>query len=161
MADIADDDSRGFAGVERTHLREHYLPSFEWMGYEQASPRTLPPVPLSEARIGLVTTCGAHLVDQPPVGASGRAALLPLRGRLAFTHPGYDVSRAEKDPEVVHPAHTLLRLAADGVVGSVAETAVSVMGGVLIGTRLLERGVPPTVEVMLDQQVDLALLVPA
>jgi len=46
------------------------------------------------------------------------------------------------------------------VIGEVAPIAVSVMGGVLVGQRLIDRGVPATVAVMLDQQVDLALLVP-
>jgi len=161
MPDIPGDDSRGFAAVERDHLQRNYLPSFEWLSYDQPSPRNPPPVPLHEARIGLVDTCGAHLVDQPPVGASGRAAMVPLHGQITFTHFGFDVARAERDPEVVHPAQTLLELAGEGVIGSVAPTSVSVMGGVLIGQRLLDRGVGPTVAAMLDQSVDLALLVPA
>jgi len=161
MAHIADDDSRGFAAVERNHIREKYLPDWEWMRYDAPTPHNPPLVPLDRARIGLVDTCGAHVEGQPPVGASGRAAMVPVDAAVAFSHPGYDVTRAERDNDVVHPAHTLLQLAADGVVGSVAPVTVSVMGGVLLGERLLQRGVPATVESMLQQQVDLALLVPA
>jgi hypothetical protein len=80
---------------------------------------------------------------------------------VAFTHPGFDVARAERDPDVVHPTRTLRALADDGVIGSLAPLAVSVMGGVLIGGRILERGLPTTVAAMLDMEVDLALLVPA
>jgi hypothetical protein len=161
MSPVDGDDSRGFAAVEREHLRRHWLPDFEWVTYPEASPRNRPPVPLVEARIGLVDTCGAHRVDQLPVGSSGRAALVPLGAEITFTHPGYDVARAEKDHDVVHPARTLQRLAEQGVIGSVASTAVSVMGGVLIGRRIVERAVPTAVETMLRQDVDLALLVPA
>jgi hypothetical protein len=161
MAEISDDDSRGFAAVERAHVRARYLPAFEWTQYDSPSPLHPPLLPLAAARVGLVDTCGAHAVDEPPVGASGRAALVRLDATVSFSHPGYDVARAERDNDVVHPAHTLLRLAEQGVVGSVAPVAVSVMGGVLIAQRLLDRGVPAAVESMLQQQVDLALLVPA
>ncbi len=161
MPDVPGDDSRDFAGVERAHLRERYLADFEWETRDQPSPRRPPLVPLEQARIGLLDTCGAHLVDQPPVGSSGRAALVPLDGEITFTHPGFDVERALRDPEVVHPAATLRGLAAEGVIGSVAPRAVSVMGGVLIGRRIVERAVPVAIQAMLDMEVDLALLVPA
>ncbi|HZS15795.1 MAG TPA: hypothetical protein VFC09_14465 [Candidatus Dormibacteraeota bacterium] len=161
MASAFEDDSRDFPDVERAHLREHYLPDFEWLRYAAPSPRNPLRVPLAEARVGLVDTAGAHVTGTPPVGASGRAALIPLDAEVTFTHPGYDVERAARDHDVVHPTQALQRLAARGIVGEVAATAVSVMGGVLIGQRLIDRGVPATVAAMRDQQVDLALLVPA
>jgi len=162
MPDVPGDDSRGFAEVERIHVRGRYLPDFEWTVHDTPSERRPPLVPLHDARVGLVDTCGAHLPDEPPVGASGRAALVPVdAGRVELTHPGYDTVRAMRDPEMVHPARTLLRLAERGVIGSVAPRAVSVMGGVLIARRILERGLPETVAAMLDMEVDLALLVPA
>lgn len=162
MPDVPGDDSRGFAEVERLHVRERYLPDFEWTVHDTPSPRRPPLLPLDQARVGLVDTCGAHLPDQPPVGASGRAALLPVDAeQVELSHPGYDTARAMRDPEVVHPARTLLRLAEQGVIGSPAPQAVSVMGGVLIARRILERGLPATLAAMLDMEVDLALLVPA
>jgi hypothetical protein len=161
MPPIPGDDSRGFADVERRHLRAGYLPEFDWMHYDAPSRRNPLPVPLGEARVGLVDTCGAHAEGTPPAGSSGRAVLIPLDAEVTFTHPGFDVERAARDPDVVHPTATLQRLAGAGVIGEVAPTAVSVMGGVLIGRRLLERGVPAAVAAMLDQRVDLAMLVPA
>jgi hypothetical protein len=155
------DDARGFADVERAHVRGKYLPDFEWTSYPEPSPRLIPPVPLAEARVGLVDTCGAHLVDGPPPGTSGRATVLPLDAEIMLTHPGYDTERAMRDPEVVHPVHTLQRLAASGVIGEAAPRCVSVMGGVLIASRILERAVPAAIEAMLSMAVDLALLVPA
>jgi len=154
------DDSRGFAAVERAHLREKYLPDFEWTRYDTPSPRNRLRVPLAEARVGLVDTSGAHVVGSPPVGSSGRAASMSIDAEITFTHPGFDVERALRDPDTVHPTGALHRLAARGVIGEVAPTVVSVMGGVLIAQRLLDRGVPATVAAMVEQQVDLALLVP-
>ncbi|HXA30384.1 MAG TPA: glycine/sarcosine/betaine reductase selenoprotein B family protein [Candidatus Angelobacter sp.] len=160
MPTIPDDDSRGFADRERDHLRAGYLPGFEWIRYDAPSPRNPMRVPLARARVGLIDTSGAHVTGTPPVGSSGRAALIPAGAAVTFTHPGFDVERAAVDPEVVHPVATLRRLAARGVIGELAPTVVSVMGGVLIGQRLIDRGVPATVAAMLDQHVDLALLVP-
>lgn len=161
MPDVPGDDARGFAGVERAHVREKYLPDFEWTAYPTPSPRLQPQVPLAEARVGLVDTCGAHRVDGPPPGTSGRATILRLDAEITLTHPGYDTQRAMRDPEVVHPVHTLQRLAAQGVIGEAAPQSVSVMGGVLIARRILERAMPAAVEAMLAMAVDLALLVPA
>jgi hypothetical protein len=156
----ADDDSRGFAELERAHLRAGYLADFEWLRYPEPSPHTPLAMPLSEARVALVDTSGAHVTGTPPSGSSGRALLLPVDAEVTFTHPGYDVDRAARDPEVVHPVRTLRKLADDGVIGELAPTAVSVMGGVLIGQRLIDRGVPTAVAAMRDLHVDLALLVP-
>ena len=155
------DDSRGFAAVERDHLRQRWLPDFEWMTRDAPSPRNPLRVPLGDARVGLVDTSGCHAVGTPPAGSSGRAVLVPVDAEVTFTHPGFDVERALRDPDVVHPVHALQRLAERGVIGSLAPTTVSVMGGVLIGQRIVDRGVPATVQAMSDQQVDLALLVPA
>jgi hypothetical protein len=160
MSSLVDDDSSGFADVERAHVRAGYLPDFEWTAYPEPSPRNCMRVPLGRARVGLVDTSGAHVVGTPPVGSSGRAARIPVDAQIAFTHPGFDVDRALRDPEVVHPVHTLQRLADRGVIGEVAPITASVMGGVLIAKRLLDRGVPETVQAMCEQQVDLVLLVP-
>src|SRR5258708_21145700 len=160
-AAIIDDDSRGFAELEREHVRRKYLPDFEWTRYDTPSARVPLPVPLNRARVGLVDTCGAHLVGEAPVGSSGRAALMPVDAEITLTHSGYDVERALRDTAVVHPVRTLPGLADDGFIGEVAATAVSVMGGVLIAKRLLDRGVPAAVDAMREELVDLALLVPA
>jgi hypothetical protein len=161
MPEVPGDDSRGFADVERDHVRRLYLPDFDWITFDEPSPRRPPLVPLHQARVGLIDTCGAHLADRPPLGTSGRAALVPVDAEVVFTHAGFDTERSMRDTEVVHPVRTLRRLVDDGVVGSLAPTAVSVMGGVLIGRRIVERGLPTALEAMLDMEVDLALLVPA
>lgn len=156
-----DDDAPGFADVERAHLRERWLADFEWMTFDAPSPRNRPGMRLAGARVGMVSTAGAHLPGTPPLGAGGRAAIIPVDAAVTFTHPGFDVERAARDPDVVWPVAALARAAADGMVGSVAATAVSTMGGALKGERIQERAAPATVAWARDEQVDLALLVPA
>lgn len=63
--------------------------------------------------------------------------------------------------DVVVPVRTLLRLAGAAVIGSVARVVASTMGYIPRGVNVLERVVPPVVASLVDQQVDLALLVPA
>ncbi|MDP9441531.1 MAG: hypothetical protein M3P34_04985 [Actinomycetota bacterium] len=65
------------------------------------------------------------------------------------------------DPDVVYPIRRLSALAEAGYIGSLVPTAISTMGFVPDGRRLLTRAVPVVLERMLDEQAHLALLVPA
>ncbi len=66
-----DGAGRSFDEVERLHLRKRLAPDFEWLDFDQPSPRNLPAVPLRDARIGLVVTAGVHLPDQRPARTIG------------------------------------------------------------------------------------------
>lgn len=157
-----DDDSTGFAEVERTFVREVVgVENFEWVAFDEPSVRNPLPVPLSEARVTLVSTAGAHEARTRPLGAGGNAALLAKDADIELTHGGYDTERAALDPDVVYPVRALERLAADGVIGSLAPTVISTMGFVPDGSRLFSRAVPDAVERVHDEQAHLALLVPA
>jgi hypothetical protein len=162
--DAVHDDgaTRSFDEVERLHLCKRLVPDFAWLDFDQPSPRNPLHVPLRQARVGLVATGGAHLPDQRLARPLGEVRLVPLAAStVRLTHAGYDTERASTDPEVVFPARTLLRLAKTGAIGSAAAVAASTMGYIPRGMNVLERVVPPVVASLADQQVDLALLVPA
>lgn len=162
MSDQFDDDSTEFAEVERRFVREVVgVADFEWVSFEHPSPRNPLPVPLSEATVTLVSTAGAHLPSEPPLGAGGHAALVPSDADVQLSHVGYDTERAMEDLNVVYPVQTLQRLATDGVIDALAPTVVSTMGFVPDGRRLFERAVPAAIERIHDEQAHLALLVPA
>jgi D-proline reductase (dithiol) PrdB len=157
-----DGATRSFDEVERLHLRKRLVPDFGWLDFDRPSPRNPLPVPLHQARVGLVATGGVHLPDQRPARTIGEVRLVPVAApTVRLTHAGYDTERAMKDPDVVFPARTLRRLAETGAIGSVAAVAASTMGYVPRGVNVLERVVPPVVVSLVAQQVDLALLVPA
>lgn len=80
---------------------------------------------------------------------------------IVLTHPGYDTERASDDPEVVFPLQTLQMLEGEGLIGSVAPTAISTMGFIPVGERVLDRLVPRVLSELARNDVDLALLVPA
>jgi D-proline reductase (dithiol) PrdB len=157
-----DGAARSFDQVERLHLRKRLVPDFEWLDFDQPSPRTALGVPLRHARVGLVVTGGVHLPHQRPARQVGEVRLLPIVApEVRLTHGGYDTQRAMQDPDVVFPARTLRRLAEARAIGSVARVVASTMGYIPRGVSVLERVVPPVVASLVAQQVDLALLVPA
>ncbi|CAA9547424.1 MAG: hypothetical protein AVDCRST_MAG49-1398 [uncultured Thermomicrobiales bacterium] len=93
------------------HVRRHLYPDFAWRAADAFSPVNALPVPLAEARVGLVTTAGAHLPDQEPfdVGCSAGdptyrtfASATPLAD-LVLTHADYDTRRADADKNAVLP----------------------------------------------------------
>lgn len=124
--------------------------------------------PLAEARIALVSTGGARLPHQEPfdTGKAGDPSFREIpsdveRSRLRWEHPHYDTALAREDPDVVFPTGLLSELARRGRIGSVAPTAVSMMGYVPL-TRTLERETAPAIgELMQGQAADAALLCPA
>lgn len=157
-----EDDSAGFDLVERAHIRKNLVHDFEWIDVAEASPRNRLRMPLAKARVGLVSTAGAHLPDQRRMGPGGDVRMVPVDAReILLSHGGYDTDRASRDPEVVLPVRSLQRLADDRFIGSLAPTAISTMGYVPRGERILERVVPPAIERLRSEEVDLALLVPA
>lgn len=161
MSDFAD-DSTEFAAIEERFVREVVgVSDFEWVAFDQPSPRTPLAVPLAEATVTLVSTAGAHAVGTKPMSAGGRAALVPTDADVQLSHVGYDTDRAMQDPDVVYPVRTLQRLADEGFIGALAPTVVSTMGFVPEGRHLLERAVPTAVERIHAEQAHLALLVPA
>lgn len=158
----SEDDSAGFDLIERAYIREELVADFEWLDFPRPSPRNKLPVPLAQARVALVSTAGVHLPDQRPMGPGGQVRIVPVDAPdIVLSHEGYDTQRAARDPEVVFPVRTLQALADAGFIGSLAPTAVSTMGYVPRGHRVLERLVPPTIDRLRSEEVDLALLVPA
>lgn len=156
------DDSTEFADAERRFLREVVgVSDFEWVTFDQPSPRTPLAVPLAEATVTLVSTAGAHVAGTKPLSAGGRAALVPTDADVELSHVGYDTERAMQDLDVVYPVGLLQRLADEGFIGGLAPTVVSTMGFVPEGRHLFERAVPSAVERIHAEQAHLALLVPA
>jgi len=155
------DDSRHFPDIERDYIRRRGHPGFDWLRFAEPSARHRLKRPLAEARIGLLSTAGAHLPSEDAIPAAGPPRVIPIGEKVAFHHIGYDTRRASEDPEVVWPVRTLGRLADQGVIGAVSGQAVSMMGAVLDGRMVLDRHLPAAIDVFQRDQVDLVLLVPA
>ncbi len=158
---LAHDDSQSFPAVERDYIRRRGRPDFDWLRFEEPSSRHRLKRPLTQARVGLLSTAGAHLTGEGPIPASGPPRVIPIDAEIVFHHAGYDTGPASADPEVVWPVRALRRLAERGGIGAVSEQAVSMMGAVLDGRVVLDRHVPAAVSQFRRDRVDLVLLVPA
>ena len=150
--------------------------------YEQ-SPFAAPQRPLSESRLGLVTSSG-HFVegdDPRPFGvesmtqeeatrrildfirAAPQLSVIPTdtsTHRLRVRHGGYDIRAAQKDPNVVFPLDRLRELQTAGKIGHLAERAYSFVGATAQQRLLRETG-PEWVERFKQDRLDAVLLVPA
>ena len=157
----------GFAALERAAVRRN-VPGFDWRTFTTASPRHRLEKPLSEATIGLISTSGARVADQPSfdvVSDEGDPSYRTIPretppGRLRFNHAGYDVRNAYADPDCVFPLRLLRRYAEEGRIGGVAAHAYSLMGYITQTDVLLEETGPAIATALAADGVNLAFLVP-
>ncbi|MFO0980448.1 MAG: glycine/sarcosine/betaine reductase selenoprotein B family protein [Planctomycetota bacterium] len=126
------------------------------------------PVPLSQARIALVSSGGISQTGQPPfrTGPLGDASIRVIArdadpDQLVFSHPHYDTSLGREDKEVIFPIATLKRLASAGVIGAVAPELPSMMGYIPRSSQLAEITAPSVLEVLQRGHVHAALFAPA
>ncbi|WP_326836394.1 hypothetical protein VSH64_16025 [Amycolatopsis rhabdoformis] len=122
-------------------------------------------IPLSQARLGLFATVGAHLPTQrkfqPVNDLTFRMVPLDVPvAELEFDHPSPIRSFALEDLNVVFPRDRLVELQARGVFGELAPAAVSMLGSITKYRGLAEQTAPAIAEVVAEQGVDLMLMVP-
>ena len=124
------------------------------------------PKPLAESRVAVVTTAGlttdsASLWSQSDEGFT----VLPHGTTdLSFAHfsPNFDRSGFNLDVNTVLPIDRLDQMAADGIIGSVAERHISFMGAQAdhnLATMRLDTG-PAAAQLLRDDGVDTILLTP-
>lgn len=124
--------------------------------------------PLSEARVGLITSAGAHVRGDEPFDVADPHGDPSFRlipddvdlHEIDFAHSHYDTARAEEDPNVVFPLDTLHELVTDGVVGAAAPRHVGLMGFNPDPRRLVRETVPRVVELFSADEVDVVVLSP-
>jgi D-proline reductase (dithiol) PrdB len=149
---------RALGTVEALDLRKKKIP---W---------TAPEKPLSQCKVALVTTAGLHHKDQHPFYMHDKmgdptyreVSLTRDSDSIMITHDYYNHSDADRDINVVFPIDRLKELAAEGAIGSVAETHYSFMGHILDAhIRTLIGETAPEVALNLkSQSVDIVVLTP-
>jgi len=140
------------------------------MGVRERAPVDGTPlgVPLGDARVAVVSTGGARLPDQEPfrTGKLGDPSFRAVPSDtdpavLVWEHPHYDTDIARRDPDSIFPLRLLGALAGEGVIGSLAPTACSMMGYAPLTRALVTATAPAIGELMQGEEVDAALLCPA
>jgi hypothetical protein len=158
--------------VRRTDLPLKYrllLAGYRWRRPEPVSPARLRR-PLREARVALVTTAGLVPPGDPPFDLTHRGGDPSFRVVLADVDPrrlgvhhrsdAFDRRAVEADPGVVFPLDVLNGLTGRGVIGSVAPRHLSFMGSITAPARLRRDSAPRAADLLVDDAVDVALLVP-
>ena len=126
--------------------------------------------PLDQCRLALVSSAGLVVPGDRPFDESIKGGdwsyrLIPRDadvGRLEEHHrsKSFDHAGIEADRNLALPMDRLHELIASGTIGDIAPRHVSLMGSVTAPSRLRKKTAPEVAEVLIEDQVDVALLVP-
>lgn len=163
-------DPTSFAPVDYIEVtRSTYdtlgYPPYAWVHSEQ--PPVLVPLakPLARCRVGLIASGGIyrqgqiafHYRDDATYRVIGRDV---AEDQLRVSHFAYDLRDARQDVNVVFPLSALRDLAQAGFIGDLTEETYTFMGGIYSARRVREELAPALVARMIEQEADVALLVP-
>jgi D-proline reductase (dithiol) PrdB len=116
------------AYIPRTRERYGKFSPYRWAVHHEA-PWSPLAKPIRECRLALISSGGFYAAGQPPFHENdGSFRLVPAETRredLRIYHHGYRDDDADRDPNCVFPLERLRELAAVGVIGSLAEAAVT------------------------------------
>jgi D-proline reductase (dithiol) PrdB len=120
---------------------------------------------MSECRLGLAASGGVYVAGQVAFHYKDDTSLreIPADAKTSdprATHFAYDLSDARRDPNVIFPIDTLRGLAREGIVGSLAGSFQSFMGGIYSTRRVLAELAPQLLTRLREEEVDAVLLVP-
>lgn len=118
---------------------------------------------LRETVFALVSTAGVHGRDQEPYTLDGDNTWRVIEGTratstLMVTHAHYDHRHADADINCVFPLDRLRELAAEGILGGVAEKHLGFMGFSQQVRDLYERAAPEMARVIERSNADAVLL---
>lgn len=126
--------------------------------------------PLSDCRVAVGSSAGFSLPGQPHFddtvkGGDPSFRMVPGDARVTdmvenHRSESFDHSGIQQDPNLAFPLDRLRELAAGGEIGEVAPRHLSFMGSITAPGRFLRDTAPAAVSALVEDQVDLALLVP-
>ena len=146
-----------------------FLKAYQWRKIDPV-PWTPLKKPLSQSKLALVSSAGFVLPDQPHFDESIKGGDPSFREipsgvevkTLVETHrsESFDHTGLQKDPNVGFPIDRVRELAVSGRIGAVNHRHLSCMGSITAPGRLIQNTAPPAVHLLVEDQVDVALLVP-
>ncbi len=124
--------------------------------------------PMSEWKVGLVSSSGTHLRSQKPfdiVSDDGDWSCreIPVETDpkdLMISDSHYDHSDADTDINCMFPIVTLKELVKDDVIGSIPSKFYSFMGFVPVPQGLIKHTAPEVAQKLVDEKVDVVILTP-
>ncbi len=141
-------------------------PPYKWVETEVEPDFIKPAKPLSESRLGLISTAGTYLAGQVAYYYKDDTSIRSIPSdasvddvRFSHVTENYLVD-ARRDPRCVFPIQALLQLKQDGVIGDLANNYFSCMGGIYSQRRVGTELIPTLEEAVDNEEIDLLLLVP-
>ncbi len=146
-----------------------FLKTYRWRRIDPVPVASLEK-PISECKVALVSSAGFVVPGDEPFSASVRGGDYSFREIASdldvqsleehhrsdsFSHSG-----VEADRNMGLPLDRLHELAAAGDIGSVATTHFSVMGSITAPNRYVKHTLPLIADRLIEDQVDIALMVP-
>ncbi len=126
--------------------------------------------PLSECRVALVTSAGLVSPGEVPFGSrvrGGDASFRVIAGDIDIRDlsdhqrsQSFDHDGMRRDPNLAFPLDRLRELATQGRIGSVSPRHLSFMGSITAPGRLIRETAPAAARLLVDDQADMALLLP-
>ncbi len=141
-------------------------PAYQWYHAEDEPPFAPLKKPLSESRIGVLSTSGAYVVGQKAYyykdDSSTRAIPKDTpKDKIHFSHLTENyLEGPRRDPGCMVPTEALRRLEDEGAIGEVADEIFSCMGAVYSQRRVREELAPAMLDAYRAQKVDAAFLIP-
>jgi D-proline reductase (dithiol) PrdB len=153
--------------IQRTEAQYSALgyPIYRWVKSETPPPWAPLRKPLAESRLGLLASGGIYAPGQVAFHFKDDFSYREIdtqtpAAELRVTHFAYDLTDARRDPNVVFPVDTLRRLVAEGELGELSARAYTFMGGIYSARKVRDVLAPALADRLVDDEVDLALLVP-
>ncbi len=126
--------------------------------------------PIAKSRVALVTTAGLVSAGERPFDESIKGGDYSYRLVAADNNvqalgefhrsESFDHAGIAKDRNVALPLDRLHELARSGEIGKVAPRHLSFMGSITAPGRLVKRTAPEAARLLVEDEVDIALLVP-
>jgi len=160
------DECKPWMGDIAANAAQKGIGPYGWYVAQDPPPFVKLAKPLSQCRVGFVGTSGCYAVGDRAYFHKEDTSIRPIASDtpledLRFSHLTENyLTDARRDPNCVFPLESLRRLAADGVIGSVAKNVFSCMGANYSLKNVQERLTPKMVELLLAEGVDAALIVP-
>ena len=146
-----------------------FLKAYRWRKIDP-TPWTPTTKPLSECKLALGSSAGFVLPGQEPFddefkGGDPSYRWIPSDsqvGDLIETHrsQSFDHSGLAKDPNLGFPLDHLRAFEKEGTIGSLNARHVSFMGSLTAPGRFVSKSAPAFAEALVEDEVDVALLVP-
>ena len=146
-----------------------FLKTYPWRRIHPV-PWTSLKKPLSQCRLALVSSAAFTLPEQQPFDESIKGGDVSFReipsdidpGTLKQSHrsESFDPTGLQQDPNVAFPIDRVRELAARGRIASVNRRHLSFMGSITAPGRLIRDTAPAAAQLLVEDQVDVALLVP-